>query len=155
MVLVGWSAGLQSFIQNLEVLGTGWHSVAVKWASRKLNIATSTQTLHVWCIYQDPPDLGCLLIAPERCDSGCPWITPWGSWYIYIYIPRTHLTSVLIGKDYILGGWCSKIEVTQVIGIYIYICLSCKLYACNLKRSPFLECQSVLGHHMAMVFCFG
>ena len=35
-------------------------------------------------------------------------------------MPRTHLTSVLIGKDHILGGWWSKIEVTQVLGIYIY-----------------------------------
>ena len=35
---------------------------------------------------------------------------------MYICIPRTHLTSVLIGKDHILGGWRSKIEVTQVLG---------------------------------------
>ena len=41
--------------------------------------------------------------------------------YIYIYIPRTHLTSVLIGKDNLLGGLWSKIEVIQVLGIYIYI----------------------------------
>ena len=34
----------------------------------------------------------------------------------------TDLTSVLIGKDLILSGWWSKIEVIQVLGIYIYIC---------------------------------
>ena len=33
----------------------------------------------------------------------------------------TDLTSVLIGKDLILSGWWSKIEVIQVLGIYIYM----------------------------------
>ena len=33
----------------------------------------------------------------------------------------TDLTSVLIGKDLILSGWWSKIEVIQVLGIYIYV----------------------------------
>ena len=41
--------------------------------------------------------------------------------HIYIYIPGTQLTRVLIGKGHILGGWWSKIEVIQVLGIYIYI----------------------------------
>ena len=36
---------------------------------------------------------------------------------LYLYIPGTHLTSVLIGKDHILGGWWSKIEVIQVLGV--------------------------------------
>ena len=31
------------------------------------------------------------------------------------------MTSVLRGKDHIFSGWWSKIEVTQVLGIYIYI----------------------------------
>ena len=35
-----------------------------------------------------------------------------------IYTPGTHLTSVLIGTDHILGGWWSNIEVIQVLGIY-------------------------------------
>ena len=30
------------------------------------------------------------------------------------------MTPVLIGKGHILGGWWSKIEVIQVLGIYIY-----------------------------------
>ena len=37
---------------------------------------------------------------------------------MYIYNPRTHLTSVLIGKDNLLGGLWSKIEVIKVLGIY-------------------------------------
>ena len=34
-----------------------------------------------------------------------------------VYRPGTRLTSVLIGKDHILGGLWSKIEVIQVLGI--------------------------------------
>ena len=40
---------------------------------------------------------------------------------IYIYIPRTQMTIILIGKGLVLGGWPSKIEVIWVPGIYIYM----------------------------------
>ena len=41
---------------------------------------------------------------------------------VCICIPGTQLTRVLIGKGHILGGWWSKIEVIQVLGIYnLYI----------------------------------
>ena len=47
--------------------------------------------------------------------------------YVYIYIPRTQMTLVLIGKGLVLEGWVpSKIEVSWVLGIfilYIYIYL--------------------------------
>ena len=51
------------------------------------------------------------------------------SWDIYIYIYTLYNLyiytwnpfSVLIGKDHILGGWWSKIEVIQVLGIYTYV----------------------------------
>ena len=46
-----------------------------------------------------------------------------------IYIPGTPLTPVLIGKGHILGGWWSKIEVIQVLGIYIYIQISLYMWA--------------------------
>ena len=36
------------------------------------------------------------------------------------------MTPVLIGKGHILGGWWSKIEVIQVLGIYMYIQMFCK-----------------------------
>ena len=39
-----------------------------------------------------------------------------------IYIPRTQMSLVLIGKGLVLwGGWHSKIEVIWVLGMYIYI----------------------------------
>ena len=41
--------------------------------------------------------------------------------HIYIYIPGTQMTPVLIGKSLVLGGWPSKIGVIWVLGIYIYI----------------------------------
>ena len=43
--------------------------------------------------------------------------------YVNTYIPRTQMTLVLVGKDLVLGGWPSKIEVIWVPGIckYIYI----------------------------------
>jgi len=37
-----------------------------------------------------------------------------------IYIPRTQMTLVLIGKGLVLRGWPSKIEAIYVLGIYIY-----------------------------------
>ena len=37
------------------------------------------------------------------------------------YTWNPDMTSVLIRKDHILGGWWSKIEVIQVLGIYIYL----------------------------------
>jgi len=41
---------------------------------------------------------------------------------IYIYIPGTQMTLVLIGKDLVvLKGSTTKIEDKQVPGIYIYI----------------------------------
>ena len=44
--------------------------------------------------------------------------------YIYIiYTPRTQMTLVLIGQGLVLEGWPSKIEVSWVLGIYIYIYL--------------------------------
>ena len=39
----------------------------------------------------------------------------------YVYIPGTQLTPVLIGKGHMLGGWWSKIEVIQVLGIYALV----------------------------------
>ena len=46
--------------------------------------------------------------------------------YIYIlyiiYIPGTPMTLVLVWKGLVLWGWPSKIEVKQVLGIYIYTC---------------------------------
>ena len=38
--------------------------------------------------------------------------------HVYIYIPRTQMTLVLIGKGLALGGWPSKIEVIWVPGTY-------------------------------------
>ena len=38
---------------------------------------------------------------------------------IYIYVPGTQMTLVLIGKGLVLGGWPSKIEVIGVPGIYL------------------------------------
>ena len=35
--------------------------------------------------------------------------------FLDLVIPGTRLTSVLIGKDHILGGWWSKREVIQVV----------------------------------------
>ena len=43
----------------------------------------------------------------------------WVYIYIHVYIPRTQMTLVLIGKGLVLGGWSSKIEVSWVLGIYI------------------------------------
>ena len=54
-----------------------------------------------------PPWENCLLQT-----STYPLVTSW------LYIPRAQFTSVLIGKDLILGSWWSKIEVIQVLGIY-------------------------------------
>ena len=66
----------------------------------------------------------------SRCMSVCP-NEKWGAFmskantfskgYIYIYIPGTQMTLVLIGKGLFWGGWPSKIEVKWVLGIYIYI----------------------------------
>ena len=41
--------------------------------------------------------------------------------FIYIYIPRTQMTLVLIRKGLVLGGWPSKIEVVWVPDIRIHI----------------------------------
>ena len=38
--------------------------------------------------------------------------------YIYIYLPRTQMTIVLIGKDLVLEGSTPKIEDKQVPGMY-------------------------------------
>ena len=38
---------------------------------------------------------------------------------VYICLPGTHLTSVLIGKDHIWGYWWSKIEVTNRFQVYV------------------------------------
>ena len=40
--------------------------------------------------------------------------------YIYIYIPRTQMTPVLVRKNLVLRGLPSKIEVSWVLGVYIY-----------------------------------
>ena len=40
--------------------------------------------------------------------------------HLYIHIPGTQMTLVLIGKGLVLEGWPSKIEVIWVPGIYIY-----------------------------------
>ena len=43
---------------------------------------------------------------------------------LYIYIPGTQMTLVLIGKDLVLEGSTTKIEGSkQVPGIYVYICV--------------------------------
>ncbi len=39
---------------------------------------------------------------------------------IYVYIPGTQLTLVLIRKGLLLEGWSTKMEDKQVTGIYIY-----------------------------------
>ena len=41
----------------------------------------------------------------------------------YVTIPRTHLTSVLLGKYHIWGGWWSKTEVIQVLARYVMVLL--------------------------------
>ena len=38
---------------------------------------------------------------------------------VYIYIPGTQMSLVLVGKDLVFGGWPSKIEVIWVPGTYI------------------------------------
>ena len=38
---------------------------------------------------------------------------------IHVYIPRTQMTLILIGKGLVLEGWPSKIGVSWVLGIYI------------------------------------
>ena len=52
------------------------------------------------------------VVVLVRCGGAC-YITT----FIYLYILGTQLTPVLIGKGHILGGWWSKIEVIQVLGI--------------------------------------
>ena len=55
-------------------------------------------------------------------------------WPIYIYIPRTQMTLVLIGKClFFLEGWPSKIEVCWVLGIDIYIYTYNHIYLCHEK----------------------
>ena len=44
---------------------------------------------------------------------------PSGNKYMYIYIPRTQMTLVLVRKGLVLRGWPSKIEVSWVLGTYI------------------------------------
>ena len=39
---------------------------------------------------------------------------------IYIYIPGTQMTLVLVGKGLVLEGWPSKTEVSCGLGIYLY-----------------------------------
>ena len=48
-----------------------------------------------------------------RLRSAPGWVEPlWvNAGEVPPHEPRTHMTSVLIGKDHILGGWWSKIEV--------------------------------------------
>ena len=53
---------------------------------------------------------------------------------IYIYIPGTQMTLVLIEKDLVLGGWPSKIEVIWVPGIYTYGIIHVK--SAKLKSIP-------------------
>ena len=43
------------------------------------------------------------------CAKHCKW-----------YIPGTQMTLGLVGKDLVLMGWPSKVEVIGVLGIYIY-----------------------------------
>ena len=59
-------------------------------------------------------------------------------------MPRTHLTSVLIGKDHILGGWWSKIEVTQVLGmsIWVYGCVNQPVGTLGAKASAIVRSKS-------------
>ena len=40
---------------------------------------------------------------------------------LYIYIPGTQMTLVLVGKGHVLGGLPSKIEVIWVLGIYVCV----------------------------------
>ena len=40
---------------------------------------------------------------------------------IQVYIPRTQMTLVLVRKGLVLRGWPSKIEVSWVLGVYIYL----------------------------------
>ena len=49
------------------------------------------------------------------------WATSCIHLHVCVYIPRTQMTLVLIGKGLVLEGWPSKIEVSRVLGIYIYI----------------------------------
>ena len=44
------------------------------------------------------------------------------SFFLVGYVPRTHMTLVSIEKGLVLEGLPSKIEVSWVLGIYIYIC---------------------------------
>ena len=39
----------------------------------------------------------------------------------HLNVPGTQMTLVLVGKGFVLEGWPSKIEVTQALGIRIYI----------------------------------
>ena len=39
---------------------------------------------------------------------------------IQVYIPRTQMTLVLVRKGLVLRGWPSKIEVSWVLGVYIF-----------------------------------
>ena len=92
-----------------------------------------------------PPPMG---VWGEVSISRCPWwphVFPLGSWTsqttwinwsiwpsvekwkcsgvisIYLCIPGTQMTPVLLGKDLVLEAWSPKIEDKQVPGIYIYI----------------------------------
>ena len=53
--------------------------------------------------------------------------------YIYIFIPGTQMTLLLVWKGLVLKSWPSKIEVIWVPGIYIHIdlqCTSTKYWTC-------------------------
>ena len=62
--------------------------------------------------------------------------------HIYINIPGTQMTPVLIGKSLVLGGWPSKIGVIWVLGIYIYIYTCIYIYGtflCSFSTPSFPE----------------
>ena len=77
--------------------------------------------------FRDLAILGIHGIACERCMN-IKYTHVWCMWYVcvsfnkYIYMSGTQMTLVLVGKNLVLGGWPSKIEVQ--FGFQVYFELS-------------------------------
>ena len=84
----------------------------------------------------------------QVCGSGLGALNV-GEWHRIYYIPRTQMTLVLIGKDLVLGGWPSKIEVSWVLGSWWFFATHFK----NMRKSNWIDhlpvkIKNIWNHHL-------